>query len=227
MTTSQQSKPSAAGDSATEGLIVAYLLDNADFFERHPELLVRISIPHARGGAVSLIEHQVGVLRKQLEAERGRLAQLIARARDFEEISTRLHGLVLQLIAAPALDDVRNALDDALRKEFNAEAVTLKLFPISTETAADDAQARAFLGFIDRDTALCGPVDREKNQLLFGDQSQSIQSAALIPLRLTDTAGILAIGSTDRNRFSPDMGTDMLDRLGEVVTHKLAALHVG
>ncbi len=212
------------GDSNSEALIVAYLQDHPDFFERHPELLARIRIPHASGGAVSLIEHQVGVLRNQLETERNRLSHLISRAREFEQISTRLHGLVLLLIGAKTLADVKVALDDALRKEFNAEAVTLKLFEISSETIAEDQQAQTFLDFVERDSALCGPVDQTKNQLLFGEQSQQILSAALIPIRTENTAGILAIGSADHGRFSPDMGTEMLDRLGEVVSRRLAVI---
>jgi len=215
---------SVTGDSASEALIVAYLQDHPDFFERHPELLARISVPHASGSAVSLIEHQVGVLRNQLDTERNRLSHLISRAREFEQISARLHGLVLLLIAAPTLADIKDALNEALRKEFNAEAVTLKLFTISTESAMEDPQARAFLDFVERDTSLCGPVTQEKNELLFGEQSKSILSAALIPVRLDGTVGVLAIGSGDQDRFSSDMGTDMLDRLGEIVSRKLSIL---
>lgn len=215
---------SVAGDSASEALIVTYLRDHPDFFERHPELLARIRVPHASGSAVSLIEHQVGVLRGQLDTERNRLSHLISRAREFEQNSARLHGLVLQLIAAQSLADIRDALNVALRKEFNAAAVTLKLFTISTESAAEDSQARAFLDFVERDTSLCGPVDQDKNQFLFGDQSQRIRSAALIPIRADDTTGVLAIGSGDNSRFSPDMGTEMLDRLGEIVSCRLAVL---
>lgn len=220
----QEPAKSVTEDSASEGLIVAYLRDHPDFFERHPDLLASIRVPHASGSAVSLIEHQVGVLRGQLDTERKRLSHLISRAREFEQISARLHGLVLQLIAAQSLADVRDALTIALRKEFNAEAVTLKLFTISAESAAEDPQTQAFLDFVDRDASLCGPVDQEKNQFLFGDRSQHILSAALIPIRSEGTAGVLAIGSEDHDRFSRDMGTEILDRLGEIVSQRLSEL---
>ena len=39
-----------------EMLIREYLLDNPDFFNRYPELLVAMRVPHAERGAVSLVD---------------------------------------------------------------------------------------------------------------------------------------------------------------------------
>jgi uncharacterized protein YigA (DUF484 family) len=207
-----------------EDEIAAYLEAHPDFFERRPDLLVALRVPHASGGAVSLIEHQVAVLRGQLQTERRRLAQLIARAQDFESLSTRLHSLSLQLIAAKDVEHVETILSKALCRDLDAEAVTLKLFPLERDAAESDPTVAAFLALLDREHSLCGPLDAERNGVLFGDQGEVIRSVALVPVRTDDRSGVLAIGSSDPERFGADMGTDLLDRLGEILSQKLQGL---
>jgi len=213
-------------EAGLESTVVAYLQTHPDFFQRNPDVLAELHVSHVTGGAVSLIEHQVGVLRRQLETERNRLGHLISRARDYESLSNRLHGLVLQIIPAVDLAQLRRVLEDALSREFSAEAVTLKLFPI--DPAPDDGKTdpltREFLEFLDREHALCGPLTEDKNQVLFGGLGAGVRSAALVPVRSPGRSGVLAIGATDPDRFKPDMGTDLLDRLGEIVSGKLGTL---
>ena len=48
-----------------------------------------------------------------------------------------------------------------------------------------------------------------------------IGSVALIPLGKKSEIGFLAIGSTDENRFLPDMSMDFLLRLGDLVAEAL------
>jgi len=211
-----------------EDAVAAYLTAHPDFFERQPELVARLRVPHASGQAVSLIEHQVGILRGQLQSERRRLAHLIARARDFETLSARLHNLALLLMAAGDLVQVRTVLSEVLRREFDAEAVTLKLFPLEDAeadgSAGRDPSVAAFLEFLGREQSLCGALSEEQNRVLFGAQGRSIRSGALIPVRAETRCGVIAIGSGDPERFGVDMGTELLDRLGEIVSLKLRLL---
>jgi hypothetical protein len=208
-----------------EAQVVRHLLSDRGFFERHPQLLLRLEIPHPTGGAISLIEHQVRLLRKQLETERQRLNHLISRAREYEALSIRLHHLVLKLIAVSDSRQLCTLLQETLLSELSAEAMTLKL--LAAEPAGDDpedpetALALAFRDFIDRHHTCCGPLDTAKARMLFGDTGELIRSAALVPLQAEGHAGILAIGSRDPDRFGPDMGTELLDRLGEVISQKL------
>ena len=175
--------PTDALDAGLERTVADYLHGQPRFFDRHPEVLTRLNLTHAAGGAISLIEHQVKVLRRELEAERGRLAQLIARARDYETFSARLHSLVLQLVGATDLEQVRAALHEALMREFSAQAVTLKVFALDPAAVAPepDPVADAFREFLGLDHALCGPLDDDKNAILFGDLGAQVQCAALVP----------------------------------------------
>lgn len=223
----REAQQSAAEDPGVESRVAEYLLQNPTFFERNPQVLEALEVRHASGGAVSLIEQQVRLLRKQLEAERNRLTHLISRAREYESLSGRLHNLVLKLIAARDAEQVCDLLRDALLSEFSAEAMTLKLFPSESDAGTGsgaDPLTLAFRDFLDRHHALCGPLDSEKAQILFGAAGAEIRSAALVPVRADGHAGVLAIGSQDAERFRTDMGTDLLDRLGEILGHKLRVM---
>jgi uncharacterized protein len=57
------------------------------------------------------------------------------------------------------------------------------------------------------------------------DEPASVTSLAMIPLRQGDTAfGLLVLGSPDPTRYSADMGTDFLQRVGEVASAALSRL---
>lgn len=238
------SEPTDDQGAALEGMVADYLCGHPDFLACHPDVLARLRIPHtAAGTAASLIEHQVKVLRTQLDTERNRLSQLIARAREYESFAARLHALVLALISAKDLEQVRAVLHEALMSEFSAQAITLKLFPVDPAAADGDRDPTeaAFADFLGRKHALCGPLDEAKMAALFGTPANPqpdsvggesvgdegvdpVRCAALVPIHAGWRSGVLAIGATDPNRFKPDMGTDFLDRLGEIVSHRLRML---
>ena len=69
--------------------VAAYLQQHPDFFLRRPDILSNLSIPHETGEAVSLIEHQIKVLRKQTDNYRKQLEELVAVARENDLVPGR------------------------------------------------------------------------------------------------------------------------------------------
>lgn len=212
--------PSLPGDAA----VLAYLEADPKFFLRHPDLTARLRLRHGPEGTLSLVEHQMGLLRAQVEGERRLLAQLISRAHDYETLASRLHGLVLQLIMAPDQEALEAVLGDSLCQEFDAEAVTLAMDDgVNPERSQTEVVAGAPAA--SQAPARCGPLDTESAVRLFGDAGPNIRSAALIPIRTPTRTGLLAIGSADPGRFGPDLGLEHLNRLGELVSACLASLN--
>jgi uncharacterized protein len=210
-----------------EQRVAEYLIAHPDFLKRHPEVLTTIEVPHGLTGAVSLIEYQVRTLRRLLATERNRLTHLIARAREYESLSARLHGLILQLMVVDDPESLCHLLRETLLREFHAEALAFKLFALATlESRPHDPLVNAFADFMDRRNALCGPLSPERALALFGDGGTGIHSAAIVPIHADGQSGIIAIGSADATRFSPKMGTDFLNRLGEVISQKLRTVRL-
>jgi uncharacterized protein YigA (DUF484 family) len=212
----------------TEQQIADYLRNNPGFLTHYPELLAELEIPHQSGDAVSLIERQVETLRKQLKETQQQLANLVEVARTNDQLQARMHRLTLELIDAATFEEVLNALEDELHDDFKADAVELRLFSASQiDDHLQDSlngQIATFEQFFSQNQPICGKMDQQQLDYIFGTEGDRIASTALIPLKSEGVLGLLAIGSCDPDRFAPDHGTEFLTRLGEIISRTLQAV---
>jgi uncharacterized protein YigA (DUF484 family) len=211
-----------------EVIVAKYLRQNPDFLEREPALLKHLELNHASGSAVSLIEKQVQYLREQNENLEQQLNRLMQVASDNEKLMNRLHQLTLELMTMSDLPSFFDRLSEALQSEFEADILNITLFDLKIEagpktplfhTRREDPEMQQFQDHIEKGISVCGRLNRNKRDYLFGSRAQWVQSTAFIPL---GDAGILSIGSSDPARFYPGMGTFFLDLLAEVVIARLA-----
>jgi uncharacterized protein YigA (DUF484 family) len=211
-----------------EDVVSKFLSQNPDFLEREPALLKTLELHHASGPAISLIEKQVQYLRGQNESLEQRLHQLIQVASDNEKLMFRIHRLTLELMSMGDLPSFFDRLSEVLLIEFKADILNITLFDLKVEAGPktpmfhihhDDPEMQQFQGHIEKGVSVCGRLNRNKRDYLFGSRAQWVQSTALVPM---GNDGMLAIGSSDPARFYPGMGTLFLDLLAQVVTSRLA-----
>ena len=226
-----------------EDAVARYLEEHPDYFQRHPELLARITLIHQVGGrAVSLIERQVQVLRDQSRNLQRQLRELLGNARDNDALTDRLHRLALAMVDGRTLDDALDAAGDILRQEFQFDGARLLLrardgFPIGPGAGAAFAVsppvARRWRPTTPCSKSCCAKLPpasrfvarrprRRCCASLFGEHATDIKTWALIPLGGASPFGALCLGSRDPYRFHAGMGTVYLTRLGELLTHGLA-----
>jgi hypothetical protein len=179
---------------------------------------------------VSLIEYQVLVLRDQSRQLRHRLQDLVATARENEQLNERVHGLTLDLVACAGLSEVLDTLYRALHESFGAEYAAVRLFasPASLEDAglaeflgADERARRLLAPILGVTTPLCGRVPTDQAHALFGEVGAEVRSAALLPLGREARVGVLAIGSADETRYQPGMATTFLRQLADVASERM------
>jgi uncharacterized protein YigA (DUF484 family) len=223
-TTSQQTRSDTP--ALEEKAVADYLRDNPEFFQNNPSLLAGLQVPHSCGGAVSLVEHQVRVLRDQNRQLKRKLMDLVHVARDNNRLNERMHQLTLGLVSSSSLEALLDTLREHLQGEFSADTVTVRLAGIPEARArecavdqfsSDDPQLEHFESFYKTCRPQCGRFKPEQLEYVFGDQAQAVESAALIPLGKKGQIGLLAIGSQESNRFHPGMGTLFLSHLGELL----------
>jgi len=230
---STQRKPEFVEEEVSEQAVREYLEANPDFFEHHAALLDSLELPHVTGGAVSLVERQVSMLRqKELKMQR-QLKELIDVARDNDVLSAKIHQLTLQLLAARDLQASITAIEEAMRSGFGADQSVLVHF--GDPALFDDIDAGRFFRVLRRgdpslkpfDTFLngsaprCGQARDSQRQFLFHGDADDIGSMALVPLGDKARIGFLAIGSADADRFHPGMSIDFLARVGDLVAGAL------
>ena len=200
-----------------EQTVLDYLARSPDFFIRHADVLADMPIRHGSGGAVSLIERQVRVLRDKNARLTERLDELLQTARDNEARVNGLNQLAESLIQADSLAAVVAGLHTALQDEFHVEAVRLALFDCPDDLVGpgclrlDRNEPPAGLqDFFRQGRVVCDAITSELREVLFADHPE-LQSVALVPLDRHDCLGLLALGSTDPERFTPNMGQLFLE----------------
>ncbi len=201
-----------------EKQIIDYLRNHPHFFDNNSALLAELSVPHAQSGnPVSLIERQVKVLREQSLELKAHLQELIAIARDNDDLNQRLNSLTLALLAEQDKTLFIELLKKRLHDDFAADAVALHLREGDIEPDWHDLYQA-----VKQSGVKCGRIAESNKQLLFGEMADSIDSVALISL---DEVGLLAIGSHDNEHFHSDIATDYLKQLAAVVRMILARLN--
>jgi len=209
-------------------IVAKYLRRYPDFLTRHPEVLEELELPHRAGSAVSLIEKQVDLLRESNRTLTSKLKQLVQVATDNEALMFRLHELTLELMVTNQLETFFDRLSEALISEFNADVLNITLFDREVKAGVktplvsvhrDDPELQQFQEHLEKGKTVCGRMNRNKLDFLFGQKARWVESTALVPL---GDEGMIAIGSSDPARFYPGMGTMFLDLLGSVVTGRLS-----
>ncbi|HEX5765929.1 MAG TPA: DUF484 family protein [Woeseiaceae bacterium] len=226
---STQRKAEFTEDVLSEADVHSYLQRHPDFFERHASLLSALRLPHATGAAVSLVERQVSVLRqKDLKLER-KLKELLDVARANDALADKIHKTALDLLEARDPRQTLGSVEAALRTEFGADHAVLVVFgePASFGNSSpsrffrplerNDPALQPFATFMGSSNPRCGQVRDAQRDFLFGEQTNEVGSAALVPLGDKCRVGFLAIGSVDADHFHPGMSFDFLKRLGELI----------
>ena len=215
----------------TEGDIANYLANTPGFFERHAELLASIQLtsPHGQR-AVSLQERQMEMLRDKHKGLEQKIMEMIRHGQDNVAIADRLHRLTRAILLAGSPSALPNVLLASLRHEFLIPQAALRLWGADeafaalpfTQGASDDTKSLA--------TSLtlpyCG-LNSGFEPAGWLDEAGTVLSIALIPLRVSahePAFGLLVLGSPDATRYGADMGTEFLQRIGEVASAALSRL---
>lgn len=194
--------------------LIAFLRDNPTIFERHPELLELVTLNDNRGTA-SLLEKQLERLKSRLQNFKYQQSEFIEVARENEQISDNFNEIVCLLIGFTNLSEFATEFPLALRKTFEIDEVSFKTPEAVSRKPSDQEEYNNTLRRLSKNLAICDNRWPQGIMKLFF--SDNIQSAALVPLltdQNSDSIGVLALGSSDPQRYTHELGTAHLNRLG-------------
>ncbi|MGV3498379.1 MAG: DUF484 family protein [Hydrogenophaga sp.] len=215
----------------TEDDIAQYLANSPDFFERHAGLLAEVQLTSPHGGrAVSLQERQAEMLREKIRGLELKGAEMLRHGKENTAIADKLQRWTRDLLMVRDAVELPGAITEALVTQFQVPQVAIKVWGVApgfadetfAQGASEDAQAFAS----SLNTPYCGNnPGLEAAQWLVDPASAA--SLALIPLRVgaaPEAFGLLVLASADPQRFAADMGTDFLERIGELASAALVRL---
>jgi uncharacterized protein YigA (DUF484 family) len=218
----------------TEGDIANYLAASPGFFERHAELLgsIQLTSPHGQR-AVSLQERQMEMLRDKIKGLERQIVEMVRHGQDNVAIADKLHRWTRALMLTANVADLANVLVRELQHQFLIPQAAVRVWDAAdafaglpfTRAVSDDVRSFA--------TSLPAPycgVNTGFEAVQWLDDPGQASSLALLPLRHDGDAvafGLLVLASPDPTRYSADMGTDFLARIGEVASAALTRLLPG
>ncbi|MBL8521390.1 MAG: DUF484 family protein [Betaproteobacteria bacterium] len=205
--------------------VAEFLRAHPDFFEHHVDVLLNINVSHPHGGrTVSIPERQLIATREKVRLLEAKLAELLKFGEENDQLSGRIHDLMLKLIASDGPDAIIDTLFLELLDNFQVPHVALRLWDVSPSQDTPEFQpvAAELRQFVEAMGApYCGSHPVYETHLWFGDHAPHLKSYALVPLRADRCMGVLLMASENATRFYADMGTLFLTRIGDVVTHCL------
>jgi uncharacterized protein YigA (DUF484 family) len=216
----------------TEGDIADYLAASPGFFERHAELLgsIQLTSPHGQR-AVSLQERQMEMLRDKIKGLERQIVEMIRNGQDNAAIADKLHRWTRALMLTANAADLPDVLVRELKHQFMIPHGAIRVWggadafaglPFARSVGDAVKSFATSLG-----APYCGANAGFEAIQWLDDAANSAQSVAMIPLRLDGPSGafgLLVLASPDPTRYTADMGTEFLARIGEVASAALTRL---
>ena len=215
----------------TEDDIANYLNANPEFFERHAETLSSIQLFSQHGKrAVSLQERQAEMLREKIKSLEGRIMEMVRHGNENVMIADKMQRWTRTLLLTQQAIDLPMTVTHELKTQFLVPQVACRIWGVNGLFSEEEFavgvsdDAKAFASSLQ--LPYCG-VNSSFEAATWLDQPELAASLALIPLRAgaaLDAFGMLVCASPDPQRFNAGMGTDFLERIGEITSAALSRL---
>src|SRR5687768_15877193 len=158
-----------------ETTVASWLRQHPDFFQNQTELLLQLSIPHASGKAISLLERQVAVYRERLDLLQDQAHEFLQNAHENDTLFEKTRMVILEILRCGTLERLTAVIRDTLSVEFAATASALvfvsaqpptpgvtRLMPITVKTALGE--------LYEKQRTYCGVLNAAQQLLLFAGQ---------------------------------------------------------
>ena len=186
-------------------------------------------VPHSsRGGAVSLLERQVGVLRDQLSIEKNRLSSLIGEAKENSRLQQRLQRCFERIVRTRDMAELLEAVPRVLQAEFGLVTAVVQftdhsardVVPIGALVSIDDENVALVMRRLSGKACLLeAPLSGETAGLLDPASAAQAASCAVLPVvgRSGTPLGWIILVSRDPEHYRPDMDTILLEGLAGLI----------
>lgn len=208
----------------SDELVVSYLQDNPEFFNRNHELVTSLRLTDEHRGTISLVERQQQQLRQKVHGLEDEITQLMSVANHNEQLFVLYSDLYLRLMDCQSVGELLDCLHQTTTELLSLSAFKLWLVPSDNMPTHDSITTNDCAGIMQNRLS--------HNEFYFGRLQASEQtkifshdctgSVVLIKLIHDDKViGFLAISSKDAHHFDPRMDTLLLSQFKRLVAKLL------
>ena len=206
-----------------------FLISHPDFFVGRDRLIKRLTLPHASGAAISLLERQNILLRTQTERLQHRLNDLLDNARVNDRMFLHLQKTILEAVSCQSPSQLGKILQDNLCDYFNVDELRIFLDEDTQDEHGLVLHASALVPLkilsekLERSRVYCGSLPKVELQTLFGNEV-SIGSVAVARSVSRGRQVTLCLGSNDPDYYRNSMDTLFLNYLAEITARLQVAM---
>jgi uncharacterized protein YigA (DUF484 family) len=209
----------------TDELVVSYLEDNPEFFNRNNSLMTSLRLTDEQRGTVSLVERQQQQLRQKVYGLEDEITQLMSVANHNEQLFVLYSDLYLRLLDCESAEELLDCLHQATTELLSLSSFRLWLIPsnnteVSHHSLSTNDCAGVMQNRLTNDEYYFGRLQESEQTLIFSKPC----TGSVVLIKLThdeNPVGFLAIGSADAHHFDPRMDTLLLTQFKRLVAKLL------
>ncbi len=212
-------------NSSAEELVQNFLKKNKNFFLKHPELLKELQFPLKDERSDKVIDLQVYRYKKINQENidlQNQMTQILLAGKSHMQSQKKILKSSLKILNSKSLAKVFSVILSDFKLLLGCEYINC----FSTSDGIDingiqKIDARVSKSYF-RDKAITNLKQNPKGVLLyFPNKSKQIKSYILLKINFQEDMFIVAMGSTDINKFNPDQQVDLIEYLIKIIEIKL------
>lgn len=203
-----------------DSLIEEYLIQNPNFFTKHPALLNKLNITVKEQGTVSLVQRQQRIMREKIVTLEDEITSLMSIASQNQQLYQKFSNLFFDLLNCQNLIEINDQLTHHFINELALNHVSFKIYHPDAPKALTINRSdldNLLIQRLGRGYHYFGRINQQEQNVLFGCPKSG--SVALIALGNKGDLGLLSINSDDPNHFHPDMDNLMLMQLTKLISN--------
>ena len=215
-------------NSSAEELVQKFLKKNKNFFITHPELLKELQFPLKDEGSDKVIDLQVYRYKKINQENidlQNQMTQILLAGKSHIQSQKRILRSSLKILNSKSLAKVFSVILSDFKLLLGCEYIncfsTNNNVGINEVQKIDTRVAKSYF----RDKAITNLNQNPKGVLLFfPNKSPQIKSYILLKINFQEDMFVVAMGSKDINKFSPDQQVDLIEYLIKIIEIKINQL---
>ncbi|NNL57459.1 MAG: DUF484 family protein [Pseudomonadales bacterium] len=214
--------------------VADFLRCEPDFFRQHPDVLAGMTLPHASGNAVSLVERQVAILRERSMQTRHKLGELLDIAKDNDALFAKTQALVVALLQSTSTAELIAVTQQHFSQQFFVELTNIMVITDAPEQLAalidaqhlrSEAEAGAQIAsLLNPGPTLCGVLREAEAEFIFSPANEATHGSAAVAtrsLQLSATENgatlLLAVAHHDSDHYNRNTGRLFIDHIADIL----------
>tara|TARA_X000000368_G_scaffold412622_1_gene399323 strand:+ start:375 stop:1043 length:669 start_codon:yes stop_codon:yes gene_type:complete len=213
------------GTNSSEELVIDYLKKNKNFFIKYPELITELDFSFQDNGSDKVIDldaYRYKKISQQNIDLQNQMTKILLAGKSHITSQKRILKSSLKVLNSKSIEKVIQVILSDFKILLGCEIVNC--FSTDNNISINDVQKI--------DTKIARSYFKEKSNtnlnqnpkgilLYFPNKSKIVKSYLLLKVNMDDNFFIIAMGSKDSNKFTPDQQVDLVEYLIKIIEIKI------